>query len=168
MHSNHQHSALEDLPPELLQQILSLPDIPTLKWLSLASSILRASCLPYIFRAVFLYGPTCTIVADSKGKALNRMHTLGLTWIMEDLSAGLFPWCANVHTVKIRSGNVHNMDIIPLLSVLRDLELSRSTFWVVEDYFKLLANLPWTLKKLAVHHLVQVLASGICSTVSSA
>ncbi|PBK87181.1 hypothetical protein ARMGADRAFT_1035075 [Armillaria gallica] len=120
MHSNQQHCALEDLPPELLQQILSLLNILTLKWLSLASSILRASCLPYIFRAVFLYGPT---------------------------SYGIFIWKS---FSVIRSGNVHNMDIIPLLSVLRDLELSRFTFQIVEDYFKLLANLPPTLKKLAV------------------
>ncbi len=148
MSCNRQHSALEDLPPELLQQILSLLNIPTLRWLSLASSILRASCFPYIFRAVFLYGPTWTLIADFKGRGLNRMHTLGLTWIMEDLP---FLWCANVHTVKISSGNVRNTEIIPLLSVLKDLGLSRSTFRVVKDYFKLLANLPRTLKKLAVH-----------------
>ncbi|KAK0431863.1 hypothetical protein EV421DRAFT_2024311 [Armillaria borealis] len=79
------------------------------------------------------------------------MHTIGLTWIMEDLSASLLPWCANAHTVRISSGNVRNTAIIPSLSVLRDLELSRLTFCVVEDYFKLLANLPPTLKKLAVH-----------------
>ncbi len=46
MPSNRQHSTLEDLPLELLQQILSLLDIPTLKWLSLASSILRAVLFP--------------------------------------------------------------------------------------------------------------------------
>ncbi|PBK64298.1 hypothetical protein ARMSODRAFT_1088001 [Armillaria solidipes] len=79
------------------------------------------------------------------------MHTIGLTWIMEDISAGLLPWCAKVHTVRISSGNVRNTAIIPSLSILRDLELSRLTFWVVEYYFKLLANLPPTLKKLAVH-----------------
>ncbi|PBK64319.1 hypothetical protein ARMSODRAFT_1007177 [Armillaria solidipes] len=151
MSSNRQHSALEDLPPELLQQILSLLDIPTLKWLSLASSFLRAVCFPYIFRAVFLYGPACTFIDDLKGRAPTRMHTIGLTWIMGDISASLLPWCAKVHTVRISSGNVRNTEIIRWLSVLRDLELSRLTFWVVEDYFRLLANLPPTLKKLAVH-----------------
>ncbi|SJL18683.1 uncharacterized protein ARMOST_22282 [Armillaria ostoyae] len=79
------------------------------------------------------------------------MHTIGLRWIMEDLSASLLPWCAKVHDVRISSGNVRNTAIIPSLSVLRDLELSRLTLCVVEDYFKLLANLPPTLKKLAVH-----------------
>ncbi|KAK0431851.1 hypothetical protein EV421DRAFT_1911473 [Armillaria borealis] len=153
MPSNRQHSALDDPPPppELLQQILSLLNIPTLKWLSLASSLLRAVCFPYVFRSVFLYGPTCTFVADFKGRALTRMHMIGLTWIMEDLSASLLPWCAKVHIMKISSCNVRNTAIIPSLSILRDLELLRLTFWVVEDYFSLLENLPPTLKKQAVH-----------------
>ncbi len=57
MPSNCQHYTLEDLPLELLQQILSLLDIPTLKWLSLATSLLHAVCFHYIFHAVFLYSP---------------------------------------------------------------------------------------------------------------
>ncbi|KAK0215152.1 hypothetical protein IW262DRAFT_1514228 [Armillaria fumosa] len=145
------HSALEDLPPELLQHIFSLLDIPTLKRLSLASSSLRATCFSHIFHAVFLYGPTCTFVDDFNERAPNRMHTLGLMWVREDISARILPWCTEVHTVKISSGNIRNMAMIPSLSVLRDLELSRLIFWVVEDYFRLLANLPPTLKKLAVH-----------------
>ncbi|PBK64309.1 hypothetical protein ARMSODRAFT_1023195 [Armillaria solidipes] len=79
------------------------------------------------------------------------MHTLGLTWIMEDISVSLLPWRTDVRDVRIGSGSVRNTVIILSLSVLRDLELSRLTFWVVEDYFRLLANLPPTLKKLSVH-----------------
>ncbi|KAK0188291.1 hypothetical protein F5146DRAFT_1202326 [Armillaria mellea] len=134
-HTSH----LEDLPLKLLQQVLSRLDIPTLKCLSLASSILHAACFPYIFRPVVFSGPTC------------KMHMIGLAWIMEDVSASLLPWCAEVHTLKINSGNVRNTSIIPSLGILRDMELSRLTFWAVEDYFGLLTNLPPTLKKLAVH-----------------
>ncbi|KAK0475674.1 hypothetical protein EDD18DRAFT_1470229, partial [Armillaria luteobubalina] len=148
------HSALEDLPPELLQHVLSLLDIPTLKRLSLASWSLRATCFPHIFRAVFLYGPTCTFVDEVNERAPTRMHTLRLAWIMEDISARILPWCAEVHTLKISSGNIRNTAIIPSLSVLIDLELSRLKFWVVEDYFRLLANLPPTLKKLVVHGII--------------
>ncbi|KAK0466656.1 hypothetical protein IW261DRAFT_1520456 [Armillaria novae-zelandiae] len=145
------HSALETLPLELLQHILSLLNISTLKRLSLASRSLRATCFPHIFRAVFLYGPTCTFVDDFNERAPTRMHTLGLTWIIEDISAKIPPWCVEVHTLKISSGNIRNTVIIPSLSILRDLELSRLTFWVMHDYFRLLANLPPTLKKLSVH-----------------
>ncbi len=70
---------------------------------------------------------------------------------MEDVSAGILLLCAKVHTVRISSGNVRNTAITPSLSILRDLGLACLTFWVVKDYFGLLANLPPTLKKLTVH-----------------
>ncbi len=86
-----------------------------------------------------------------KGQApLPCFHTIKIEGVMQDVSAGLRQWCGKVHTVKIKDTNIGNTTILPSLTILKDLELSDLTFCVVEDYFKLLANLPPTLKKLKV------------------
>ncbi|KAK0224526.1 hypothetical protein EDD85DRAFT_795959 [Armillaria nabsnona] len=113
MQYQHSVSAFEDLPLELLQKIFSIIDIATLKCLSLASSVLRAAYFPHIFGAVFLYGPFWTFVDYFKGQVPSAMHMLGLAGILEDISPGILPWCAKVHTVRISSGNVRNTVVVP-------------------------------------------------------
>lgn len=92
-----------------------------------------------------------TFFADMKGQApLPCFHTFKIEGLMQDMSASLRQWCGEVHTVKIKDTNIGNTAILPSLTIPKDLELSDLTFCVIEDYFKLLANLPPTLKKLKV------------------
>ncbi|KAK0224539.1 hypothetical protein EDD85DRAFT_959678 [Armillaria nabsnona] len=143
--------SVSDLPPELLEEIVSHLDMFSTKYVSLTSSTLRAICFPHIFRTLSLFGQTTTFLADFKRLAPTPcFHTLKMYGVPQDLSTGLLPWCTKVLTAHINNSNAA---ILPSLPVLNYLKLSNMTFWVVDDYFKLLANLPPTLKKLRVRRL---------------
>ncbi|KAK0431857.1 hypothetical protein EV421DRAFT_1925401 [Armillaria borealis] len=147
----YKRSDIEALPLELREEILSHLDFPSIKCLSLTSSILRAVCFRRIFQALYLRGIVTTFLEDLKGQApMACFHTIKIEGLQQDVSTDLHLWCSKVHTVKIKDANIGNTTILPSLTILKDLDLSDLTFSAVDDYFKLLANLPPTLKKLTV------------------
>ncbi|SJL16866.1 uncharacterized protein ARMOST_20396 [Armillaria ostoyae] len=148
-------SDLENLPLELFEEIVPYLNIPTIKTVSRASSILHKACIPLFFRSLSLYGDRGGLSKDvltdlNKCTLIPSLRRVKLRWLKEYLSTALIPWCTRVHSIKIDECLVGNTALLPSLIVLKDLELSNLTFESVEDYFWLLASLPSTLRKLAV------------------
>ncbi|PBK64315.1 hypothetical protein ARMSODRAFT_979149 [Armillaria solidipes] len=150
-----QRSGIDDLPLELFDEIISHLNIRSIKSLSLASSTFHTICFSHIFHTLSFYRRTSSaFLADFKGRAPTPcFRTVELRFVQEDISTSLLPWCTKARTVRISATNMHNTDIFPFMSVLRDLDLSHVSFWVVDDYFRLLGNLPPTLKKLTAHRI---------------
>ncbi|KAK0475668.1 hypothetical protein EDD18DRAFT_1366909 [Armillaria luteobubalina] len=149
------HSELEHLPLELFENIVSYLDIPTIKTLSRVSSVFREACIPLFFRNLVLSGDSSLRSTEILGKFKERtlvpsLRKVELRDLRVDLSQALLAWCTRVHTIKIEKCLVGNTSILPSMIVLYDLELSDLTFQSAEGYFRLLASLPLTLKKLAV------------------
>ncbi|KAK0224534.1 hypothetical protein EDD85DRAFT_859622 [Armillaria nabsnona] len=153
--SVHQRTGIDDLPVELFEEIISHLNIPSIKSLSRTSSTLRTICFPHIFRTLsFSLHKSYTFLADFKGcTPMPCFRIIKLTFVDDNISTGLLPWSTRAHTVRISATNLRNTAILPSLSVLRELELSYVTFWVVDDYFRLLGNLPPTLKRLKAHEI---------------
>ncbi|KAK0437606.1 uncharacterized protein EV420DRAFT_1769957 [Desarmillaria tabescens] len=147
-------SNLEGLPLELLEEILSHLDTPTIKQLSLASSTLHSACFPYFFRNLALhgsFGPATKFLADfEKRVPISCLRTVWLEWVKEDVSTAIFPWCKGVHSVKINGSSVGNTAILPALTYLTNLELTNLSFPCLADYFRLLETLPLTVKSVKV------------------
>ncbi|KAK0188290.1 hypothetical protein F5146DRAFT_1202320 [Armillaria mellea] len=148
-------SDLEDLPLELFEEIASYLDLPTLKALFLTSSIRRAASIRLLFGTLALHGDHEGRSSSSKflGDFMNQIpvacfRTTTLECLEQDLSEALIPWFTRVHSIKIKQRLVGNTALPPSLIFFDDLELSNLTFWSVADYFRLLASLPSTLKKL--------------------
>ncbi len=151
--SVHQHTGIDDLPVEFFEEIISHLNIPSIKSLSRTSSTLRTICFPHVFRTLlFSRHKSSTFHGDFKGCTPTPcFRTIELTFVNDNISTSLLPWCTRAHTVRISVTNLRNTAILPSLSVLRELELSYVTFWVVDDYFRFLGNLPPTLKRLKAH-----------------
>ncbi len=82
------------------EEILSRLDIMIIKCLSLASSILRKACIPYIFRTLYLYGFMTTFFKDMIGQSpMPCLHTIKIEGLWDDVSTDLFPWCTKAHTI---------------------------------------------------------------------
>ncbi len=164
-------SYLEALPLELFDEIASYLDIPTLKALSLTSSIRRAACVRLFFRTLTLQGDhghssSSKFLADFKNQApVPSLRKVVLERLQKDLSQALLPWCTRVHSIKIQECLVGNTALLPSLIILNDLELSNLTFGSVAGYFWLLASLPSTLKKLTARGNTFLESHSICHTV---
>ncbi|KAK0188286.1 hypothetical protein F5146DRAFT_1002386 [Armillaria mellea] len=147
-------SDLEDLPLELFDDIASYLDVPTLKALSLTSSIRRAACIRLFFHTLTLRGDhgrssSSEFLADFKNQApVACLRRVVLDDLKEDLAKALLPWCTRVLSIKLKKCVVGNMALLPSLIHLGDLELWGLTFALVSDYFRLLESLPSSLKSL--------------------
>ncbi|KAK0431845.1 hypothetical protein EV421DRAFT_1742765 [Armillaria borealis] len=153
--SVRQRSGIDDLPLELFDKIISHLNIRSIKSLSLASSTFHTICFSHIFHTLSFYLRTSSaFLADFKGRAPTPcFRTVEFRFVQEDISTSLLPWCTKARTVRISATNMRNTAIFPFMSLLRELDLSHVSFWVVDDYFRLLGNLPPTLKKLTAHRI---------------
>ncbi|KAK0466658.1 hypothetical protein IW261DRAFT_1520471 [Armillaria novae-zelandiae] len=157
MFQEHILCDLEELPLELFDEIASYLDIPTLKALSLTSSIWRSARIRRFFRTLTLHGgheslSSCSkFLADFQKQApVPCFRTVVLDGLKDDLSKALLPWCTRVHSIIMRDCPVENTTLIPSLIVLHALEFANLTFGSVADYFSILASLPSTLKTMTV------------------
>ncbi|KAK0215155.1 hypothetical protein IW262DRAFT_1300382 [Armillaria fumosa] len=125
---------LEKIPLELFEEIVSHLDIPTIKRLSRVSSVFHEACIPLFFRNLVLYG-------GSSGRSTEILANFKERTLVPSL-----------RKVELRDLEclVGNTSLLPSLIFLYDLKLSNLTFESAEGYFRLLACLPPTLKKLAV------------------
>ncbi|SJL18680.1 uncharacterized protein ARMOST_22279 [Armillaria ostoyae] len=155
--SVRQCPGIDDLPLELFNEIISHLNIRSIKSLSLASSTFHTICFSHIFHTLSfshrLLGSS-TFHTDFKGRTPTPcFRTVEFQFVQEDISTALLPWCTKVRTVRISATNMRNTAILPSMSLLSDLNLSNVSFWVLDDHFKLLGNLPPTLKRLTAHRI---------------
>ncbi|KAK0475672.1 hypothetical protein EDD18DRAFT_1470227 [Armillaria luteobubalina] len=149
--------SIHGLPLELIQEIISHLSTRSIKSLSFTCAALRTICFPYIFHT--LSSPYRPVGRSTFPMDFGRLapipcfRTVYLDFIRDDISAILLPWCRKARTVKMSALNIRNSAIIPYMSLLIDLNLSNVSFWVVDDYFKLLGNLPPTVKRLTAREI---------------
>ncbi|KAK0475673.1 hypothetical protein EDD18DRAFT_1387587 [Armillaria luteobubalina] len=140
-----------DLPPELIDEVLLLLDLPSLKSLSLTSSAFHTICFPRLFSSLRLSRLTPTFFADFKKRAPTPcVRTIRMEWLNKDLSNRLLPWCTEAHTVKIERGTTNNTMLLTTLTSLHYVKLSSLKFRTLASFFKLLSALPPSLKKLTL------------------
>ncbi len=142
--SIYQHTGIDNLPVKFFEEIISHLNIPSIKSLSHTSSTLHTICFPHIFHTLLCsHHKSSTFHSDFKGcTPMPCFCTIELTFMNDNISTSLLPWCTRAHTMRISITNLCNTTILPSLSILRELKLSYMTFWVVDDYFRFLGNLP--------------------------
>ncbi|KAK0466655.1 hypothetical protein IW261DRAFT_1520453 [Armillaria novae-zelandiae] len=144
-----------DLPVELIYEILSHLGITSIKSLSLTSSTFHTICFPLLFFSLRLSRRKCTFLSDFRRRAPTPCFSIiRMKGLKKNISTGLLPWCATAHTMKIERGTTSNTLLLPSLTFLKDLKLSSLKFRTVADFYKLLSNLPPTLKKLILHGII--------------
>ncbi|KAK0219202.1 hypothetical protein IW262DRAFT_1495106 [Armillaria fumosa] len=156
--SSHSRSPalLEQLPVELVLEILCYLRVPAIKQLSLVSSAFRPICFPAIFQEIS-FSASKTPRNFLTDMHLHWPHTcvqkLSFTGIDTNLKPyALLEWCTPAREFEMWS--ISNPTIyVPLLSglsKLRVVKLDRITFQRLEDLFELLQSLPTKVKDLTI------------------
>ncbi|SJL14800.1 uncharacterized protein ARMOST_18271 [Armillaria ostoyae] len=149
-------ASLEQLPVELVLEILSYLRVPAIKQLSLVSSTLRPICFPAIFQKISFSA------SKTPRNFLTDMHLLwphpcvrklSFTDVDTNLkSHALLEWCAPAQEFEMWS--ISNPRLyVPLLSRLGELrvvKLDRITFQRLADLFELLRSLSTKVKDLTI------------------
>ncbi|PBK79988.1 hypothetical protein ARMGADRAFT_1099681 [Armillaria gallica] len=155
---------LEQLPVELVLEILSYLRVPAIKELSLVSSTLRPICFPAIFQKISF------CASKTPRNFLTGMHlrwphscvrSLSFTSVNTNLKPhALLEWCAPAREFEMRSIS-NPMLYVPLLSGLTELrvvKLDRITFQRLADLFELLRSLFTKVKDLTIGDAVKVMS----------
>ncbi|KAK0454274.1 uncharacterized protein EV420DRAFT_1695827 [Desarmillaria tabescens] len=160
-------SYLEELPAELILEIVSCLDVPSIKKLSLASSTLHRICFPALFQYLFFYDfgdrTPRRFLSDMRRRCpVPCVRKLSFNDLRADVkSQALLKWCAAVREFEILSASNPKL-YAPLLSGLGDLravELHRVTFQRVADFFELLRSLSATVKDLTIGNTIEFVST---------
>ncbi|KAK0200610.1 hypothetical protein DFS33DRAFT_1397760 [Desarmillaria ectypa] len=149
---------LEELPTELILEILWYLEVPCIKQLSLASSTLRHVCFPAIFRYISFcaYGdktPRNFLTDMRRRRPVPCVRKLSFNDIDANIKPhALLEWCAPARQFEIWSTSNPRL-YVPLLSGLGELvvvELHQVTFPYLADFFELLRSLSTNVKHLTI------------------
>ncbi|KAK0454267.1 uncharacterized protein EV420DRAFT_1555996 [Desarmillaria tabescens] len=150
------YSPLEQFPVELVFEILSYLNVPTIKRLSLVSSTLRPICFPAIFQSISIsaYRTPRDFLTDMRLRwPIPCVRKLSFNSVDADLKPyALLQWCAPARELEMRS--ISNPRLyVPLLSGLGELRvvrLDRIAFHRFADLFELLQSLSSKVKDLTI------------------